>query len=307
MCEEKMYRPRRAVALYRRALQRDLSPALRAEVLYALAWAELSLANAPLASEAFGEVIEDYPQSPLAEQAHYWQGRLDYAGGRWEPAIDNLLKLSRTFTSSELADDALFFAARAARKSGKYLKAIEYFGQLGQRFPGTALLAQAEIEAAECMIEAGNADSAAREFRRFIENNLDSPMRPLALYDMGKALQRAGRYDEAIEQYRVAAGGETSELAARSRFAIAECFAELDRSGEAIAELIGIARGGFPAGWAERAQLQMARLLERDGQKEQARHVYATIAAMYGNDVAGMVALKAMTRLDADRRTLAAP
>ena len=171
----------------------------------------------------------------------------------------------------------------------------------------TKAIEQAHIEAAECMIEAGNADSAVREFQRFITTNLDSPLRPIALFDMGRALQRAGRFKEAIEQYKIAAGGETTELAARSRFAIAECLAELDLSDEAVAELIGISRGGFPSGWAERAQLQMARLLERDNRLEEARQVYATIAAAYSEDAAAMVALKAIKRLDTDTRGYAAP
>ena len=150
--------------------------------------------------------------------------------------------------------------------------------------------------------EAGSADAAAGEFERFIEDNLDSPLRPIALYDMGKALQRAGNFETAVEQYKAASGDETTELAARSRFAIAECLAELDRGTEAVAELITISQGGFPTGWAERAQLQVARLLERDGKTDEARQIYAAVAAAYSDDAAGMVALKAIERLDMEMR-----
>jgi TolA-binding protein len=122
---------------------------------------------------------------------------------------------------------------------------------------------------------------------------------------MGKALQRAGDFEKAIEQYRAASGDETAELAARARFAIAECLAELDRSSEAIAELIAISQGGFPSGWAERAQLQVARLLERDGQTEEARQIYASVAAVYSDDAAGMVALEAIERLEMEMREAA--
>jgi TolA-binding protein len=117
---------------------------------------------------------------------------------------------------------------------------------------------------------------------------------------MGKALQRAGNFEAAVEQYKAASGDETTELAARSRFAIAECLAEMDRGNEALAELIAISQGGFPAGWAERAQLQVARLLERDGKTDEARQVYASVASIYGNDAAGMVALQAIERLDTE-------
>jgi TolA-binding protein len=245
------------------------------------------------------------PPAPIAEQAYFWKGRLDYAGSNWEGAIESLLNLNRLHPRSALADASLFFAARAARKASDYDRATKLFETLAREHPGSAFIEQAEIEAAESMIEAGRADAAARKFERFIKNNLDSPLRPLALYDMGKALQRAGEFERAIEQYRAAAGGETTELAARCRFAIAECLAELDLGGKATAELIGIAQGGFPKGWAERARLQFARLLERDNRMDEARQVYSVIAAEFADDAAGMVALKAMERIDSDVLTAA--
>jgi len=179
---------------------------------------------------------------------------------------------------------------------------MDLFQELPVRFPESPLIEQAEIERAESMIEAGKADSAAEEFEKFIKKNLNSPLRPLALFDMGKALQRAGDFEAAIEQYRAASGDENTELAARSRFAIAECLAELDRGSEAIAELINISQGRFPPGWAERAQLQIARMLERNGQIEEARQVYHSVAAAYHDDAAGMVALKAIERLGKEQQ-----
>ena len=298
-CEEKMNHPRNALALYHGALQQNQGPEIRAQTIYALAWTRLALADREGAAASFGGLLGGRPRSALAEQARFWKGRLDYADGRWKPAMESLLELYRRSPESALADDALFFAARAAYNSSAYARAIELFETLTRTLPQSPLIEQAEIEAAQCMIEAGKADLAARKFERFIENNLDSPLRPLALYYMGRALQRAGNFEGAIEQYKAGGGGETTELGARARFAIAECLAELDRSTEAVAELIEITRGGFPAGWAERAHLQLARLLERDNRPEEARQVYGAIAAEYGDDAAGIVALKAVERLDA--------
>ncbi len=298
ICSEKMQQPDRALKLYGNALQLGSSPNVRAEALYAVAWTELGLADDAAAIVVIDKLIDEFPRSALAEQAYLLRGRLNYGKRLWEPASRDLLTLSTAFPASELADDALFFAARATRNSADYTTAAALFQELPVRFQDSPLIEHAEIERAECLIEAGNADAAAREFEQFIKNNLDSPLRPLALFDMGKALQRAGDFEAAIEQYRAASGDETTELAARSRFAIAECLAELDRSGEAVAELIKISQGRFPPGWAERAQLQIARLLERDSQMEEARQVYLSVAAGYGDDAAGMVALKAIDRLD---------
>jgi TolA-binding protein len=302
ICAEKTQQPERALELYGSILQLNPSPEIKAEALYALAWTELGLADDAAAGIVIDRLIDEFPDSPLAERAYFLRGRLSFAKKRWEPAMRDLLKVSAAFPESELADDAHFFAARAAYNASDYKAAVRLFQEVAERFPDTALREQAEIEGAECMIDAGDADAAARAIERFSKEYLDSPFRPLALYDMGKALQRAGDFEAAIEQYRAASGDETAELAARARFAIAECLAELDRSSDAIAELVAISQGGFPSGWAERAQLQMARLLERDGRMEEASQIYSSVAATYSDDAAGMVALKAFERLEMEMR-----
>jgi TolA-binding protein len=214
--------------------------------------------------------------------------------------VESLLRLNRLRPQSPLADATLFFAARATRKSSDYKGATQLFEKLIKKYPDSTFIEQAEIESAECMIEAGRAGEAARRFEQFIQNNLDSPLRPLALYDMGRALQRAGKFEEAIDQYKAAAGDKTTELAARCRFAMAQCLAELDRGEEATAELIRMTQGGFPIGWAARARLQVARLLERDNRMDEARHIYSTVAVEYADDAAGLVALKAVERIESD-------
>jgi TolA-binding protein len=301
VCEEKLNHPANAAALYGRSLRMGGSKHTRALAHYGIARSEMSLMDVEAAGRALGAVIEEAPPESLAEQAYFWRGRFDYAAGLWASAQENLLKLASMSPPSPLADDALFFAARAARNSSDFPRAIEMFQELGKRFPQSPLLEQADIEAAQCMIEAGRAEEAARKFEDFIKNNVGSLLRPMALYDMGRALQRAGKFEQAIEQYRAAEGGERTELAARARFAIAECLTELDRGPEAIAELTSITRGGYLAGWAERAQLQMARLLERNGQKEEARHIYLAVSGTYKDDAAGIVAQRALTRLDSER------
>jgi len=215
-----------------------------------------------------------------------------------ESASQTLQKFAGVFPFSSLADDALFFSARASRLNSDYHGAIQLFRSLIDAFPDSHHRERATIEAAECMLESGQADAAAEELQTFIEHSISSPLRPLVLYDMGKALQRSGKFEAAIEQYKAAAGGETTALAASSHFAIAECLAELDQNDEAVAVLISMVRAAYPPGWAERAQLQVARLLERDGQLVEAVHVYEAVAQTYKTDAAAMVAHRALQRLN---------
>jgi TolA-binding protein len=265
------------------------------------AFANMSMGNPDQALKVFSAIVEQHQKDSVAEYASFWTGRLLYSSGRWQDARQALEKFVVLFPDSRLVDEALFFAARAARMGADYHRAADLFHQLNTLSAGSPFSDQAYVEAAECMLEAGEAVPAIKEFQDFIEKNVSSPLRPVVLYDMGKALQRSGKFEDAIDQFKAAAGGQTTELAASSHFAVAECLAELDRSDEAIAELVGMVRGAYPPGWAERAQLQVARLLERNGQVEEARHVYAAVAQTYRIDAAGIVAKRALDRLDAEK------
>ncbi len=296
-CEEKLNHPDVASRLYEAALKGDMSADKRAAASMGLAYSQMSLGNMQGALTALAPLTESQQPGPATEGALFWQGRLQYALGRWLEAASSLGKLANLFPASRLADDALFFSARAARAQADYAGAVRAFQKLESAYPGSPLRERATIEAAECMLEAGQADAAANEFQKFIEQNVSSPLRPQALYDMGKSLQRAGRFEEAMEQFRAAAGDETTQMAASSHFAVAECLAELDRTSEAIAELVSMIRAAYPAGWAERAQLQVARLLERDGEVVEARQVYEVVAQTYKTEAAGIVAQRAIERL----------
>jgi TolA-binding protein len=301
ICEEKLDHPENALALYGQALQIELSPAERSAILMRQAFANMSMGNPDQALKVFSAIVEQHQKDSVAEYASFWTGRLLYSSGRWQDARQALEKFVVLFPDSRLVDEALFFAARAARMGADYHRAADLFHQLNTLSAGSPFSDQAYVEAAECMLEAGEAVPAIKEFQDFIEKNVSSPLRPVVLYDMGKALQRSGKFEDAIDQFKAAAGGQTTELAASSHFAVAECLAELDRSDEAIAELVGMVRGAYPPGWAERAQLQVARLLERNGQVEEARHVYAAVAQTYRIDAAGIVAKRALDRLDAEK------
>jgi len=107
ICSEKMQQPEKALKLYGSALQLSSSYDVQAEILYALAWTELGLADDAAATVVIDRLIEEFPRSSLAEQAYVLRGRLNYAKGLWEPATRDLLALGTTFPTSDMADDAL--------------------------------------------------------------------------------------------------------------------------------------------------------------------------------------------------------
>jgi len=300
ICEEKLNHPENALVFYQRALQKDLSGNERAAALAGRISACLATGDSERALTLLSPVAED-PEREAGEYAEFWAARLQYSLGHWMEAREALAHYAKGHPASPLADDALFFSGRAARMGHDYGGAISLYNDLNRLYPGNPFTENAAIELAECMLESGEVDGAVVEFERFIERNVSSPLRPVVLYDLGKALQRSGRFEQAIEQFKAVAGGNTGELAANSRFAIAECLAELDRSDEAVAELVGMVRGAYPRGWPERAQLQVARLLEREGQLDEARHLYEAVAQTYRQEAAGMVAQRAIDRLNTEK------
>jgi TolA-binding protein len=301
LCEEKLNHPENALILYERASESGISQNSCLVATAGRAAASMAMGDTERALALLALMAEEQRGNAAGEAALFWTGRLLYASGQWNEAQAALEEFTKAYPASPLADDAFFFSARAARTETDYPAAVRLFRALNSQYQESVFAERSVVESAECMLEAGEALDAARTFKEFIDNNVASPLRPLALYNMGKALQRTGKYVEAIEQFKAAAGGETNELAAGSHFAIAECLSELDRSGEAVAVLVGMVGGAYPPDWAERAQLQVARLLERDGQVDEARHVYASIVQTYQRDAAGIVAKRALDRLKIEK------
>jgi TolA-binding protein len=300
LCEERLNHPEIALAFYQRALEGGLAADDRAAALSGQASAFMATGNHFQALAVLGRLSEESQSEAAREYALFWKGRLLYSAGRWTEARNALDKFTNLHPASPFADDALFFSARAARMSNDYWEAVRLFQRLNFLYPNNELSEHAILEAAECKMEAGETELAEEDFKSFAERNVNSPLRSLAFYNMAKILKNSSEFAEALERFRVAACDQTDEMSVKCRLEIASCLVHLGRNDQAVAELVGVVRGAYPPGWAECAHLQVARLLEREGQEEQARQVYDAVARAYPLAAAGAVGQLGIDRLNSE-------
>ena len=111
--------------------------------LYKTALSDFMAAKYPLATSEFNELIGNYPDDPLAGNAYYYLGQIDYTDGRYSSAIKNYDHVVSQFPAnskvpvSRLHKGMALFALKD-RDSG-----IAEMRALIQRFPNSPEAAQA--------------------------------------------------------------------------------------------------------------------------------------------------------------------
>ncbi|MEP5152367.1 tol-pal system protein YbgF [Planktotalea sp.] len=104
------------------------------------------------AAEQFALFTQNYPGSPLEDQARLKQGEAYEAAGNAREAARTYLEAYSRDPSGAAAPDALFRLGRALGRLGSTSEACVTLSEVGVRYPGTAAAgdAQAEMSALSC-------------------------------------------------------------------------------------------------------------------------------------------------------------
>ena len=117
----------------------DLTPAIpggEAETLYREGHGALIQKNYASAEGAFRQLIDAYPNDPLADKAQYWIGETHYARSQYKSAADAFLKAYKNDESGEKAPDALLKLGMALAALGQKDAACSTFQELKAKYPG---------------------------------------------------------------------------------------------------------------------------------------------------------------------------
>lgn len=88
-------------------------------------------------------------------------GRVAVINGRWQEALDHFRAVLEDYPNSELADDATYWAAKTLYELDRYEEAVERANEFINRYPRSELLGDVRVvrfEAAEALVSQGNAD-----------------------------------------------------------------------------------------------------------------------------------------------------
>ncbi|HZO83316.1 MAG TPA: transglycosylase SLT domain-containing protein [Candidatus Binataceae bacterium] len=199
------------------ALRLEPTAPVRAE----LTWMEAHALRARPEHEA--QALRAYlklaPGGPRAAQALYRLGHLEWRRGDTEAARTMFSRLARSFPGSTLAPDAMFDIGRTREDDGDWDLARAAYLRLARIYPHSSSAAEGRFRAPFALYMSGRFAEAAAEFAAMRPHAESAADRDMFSYWHARALERAGRADEARQIYaRLAQGAATNyypALAAR--------------------------------------------------------------------------------------------
>jgi tetratricopeptide (TPR) repeat protein len=119
--------------------------------------------------------------------------------------------------------------------------------KLDQSHPGSPAAAAASILRAGCLLDAGRSEEAQKAYRAYLEESpSDDPIRPFAYEGLGYALERGGKFQDALAEFRRMAFEEASPYRDRAQWHEARMLERLGKAKEAVAAYRAILEK-FPA------------------------------------------------------------
>jgi tol-pal system protein YbgF len=95
------------------------------------------------AERALKEFIGAYPQSPLADNAHYWLGETYYVERRYPEALEAFQRVVQEHPDSRKVPDALLKAGYAQYEQKRYREARELLARVLQSYPDASAATEA--------------------------------------------------------------------------------------------------------------------------------------------------------------------
>jgi len=117
-----------------------------AQSLYDMAMADMKAGNYQLAASEFGQFVESFPESELADNALYWQGECYYADRKYGEAATCFAEVEKRYPQGDKVPAALLKLgfARLALKDNK--QGTKHLNDVIRRFPDTPEAAQARAK-----------------------------------------------------------------------------------------------------------------------------------------------------------------
>jgi len=236
-----------AIALLDRLLARNVTGDLRAQTLYRRGWCLLARDQKLAAAESFETLLQEFPNFKGAELAAYQAGEVRLERKEFRNAHSLFEKAVTIENDQELHAQALLRYGEAQTLIGHWEPAEKTFRQFLNTYPTTEYVRRARMW-------------------------------------LGWSLENQSLYKEAIAQYRLTLeGGSRDNIAARSQFQIGECLYAQGDYDDAVKELIKVDANYQHEEWSARALLEIARVLEKQGQKGKAIERFEEVTRRFPN------------------------
>jgi len=186
-----------AIRLFGVLVQGGQTPEWASKGWLGLGWAQFRDRKAEAAENAFGQLLERYPDSPLAAEAAMMRAQTLEQRERGDDALNAYLMVAATYGDSEHAAPAMIEAARLLEKLDRKAEVVPLLRRLVQEHPDFERLDAALYELAWQLDETGQAGESERLFERISDQFPQGVYWADTTYRLAERASRAGQYDRA--------------------------------------------------------------------------------------------------------------
>ncbi|MBL7114405.1 MAG: tetratricopeptide repeat protein [Kiritimatiellae bacterium] len=146
------------------------------------------------ASDAFADMVKQFPKNPRVTKAMLYSGTFRYESGDYKMAIERLLPLADTKTPP--ADEAAYWIGMSFLKQNKADDAAKTFREAIQAYPKSSLAGDMQLGLADALLAQNDYNAAAKAFTGYADAFNKQEQAPHALYSACVALHRTDNYAE---------------------------------------------------------------------------------------------------------------
>lgn len=255
------------------------------DILFRRANSFYNLRRFDAAAADYDELLRRYPQSRLAERALYQKAWSLHRLEKFADAQTSFDELERRYPQSELLPQALYWSGYALYRSGRYAPAAERFGRVASFASAPdSLRVQSRLRMAECYYNQSDYNQAATVYQGLTASSYPADIRQAAYDGQIRALERAGRLDDAESAARQLTGAlPDQETSGEALYRLGVRHVEAKRYREGIRSLREYLKLGKPADYLVDANRRCAEASLQLGEKLRAAEYFRNAA--YHGDV----------------------
>ena len=156
-----------------------------------------------ISAQYFEQYINNFPNTPNAEMAHYYLGFCFYNGRRFDEAVKTFGSFARKYPSSEFTPEAVFYYGDCNYNLGNYDECIKSFDRVINSYPNHPRAVEALYTKAWALLDLGRDEEAITSLQLLVDKYPDSQFAPSSLFSVADFYYNQQRYEEALVEYEL--------------------------------------------------------------------------------------------------------
>lgn len=263
----------------------------KAEIYY-------SNTNYAMALINYAEVINQYPESSLIQDSHYWMGKCSQNLEKNDEAIQNFYNAMNLNLGSEIGIASVIELGNIYNELGEYDKAIDLYERVENKVPKSPRVAEILFFKASTQIQKEDFSGAFSTFNQLIQYYDDTIFAAKAKIEMGIMELARGSYENAEYLFKDLGENRSDDIGAKAQYYYGETLFEQEKLDEAISAFVRV-RSVFSLydEWYSKSLLRLGDCYVELGDKSNAKEMYRAVYNKHKNDQLGREANKKLKEL----------